>query len=303
MLGPTKLLAMERRYKMKKIFLTGGTGLIGTQTIPFLKQAGFEVYVLTIGDEVNHDGVTFIKGNLFDKQAMDNILEEVKPEYLLHYAWLSTGLFNDNMNFDFLTSSVDLLKAFAKCGGKRAVMAGTYAEYGYHNENLKEDMPAEPINIYSQCKDFVRQIAQSYCKNNGISFGWGRIFSAFGKETDPRRLTSHVVNCLNANQQVIIRSGSLIRDYIYTKDIAAAFVAFLNSPVEGIVNICTGKGTSIHDYVMKLASIMGKENFVIFKEQSSPQQVRVVGDSTRLNKEVGFYPKYCIEKALKEIVL
>lgn len=294
---------MERRYKMKKIFLTGGTGLIGTQTIPFLKQAGFEVYVLTIGDEVNYDGVTFIKGNLFDKQAMDNILEEVKPEYLLHYAWLSTGLFNDNMNFDFLTSSVNLLKSFAKCGGKRAVMAGTYAEYGYHNENLKEDMPAEPINIYSQCKDFVRQIAQAYCKNNGISFGWGRIFSAFGKETDPRRLTSNVVNCLNSNQQVIIRSGSLIRDYIYTKDIAAAFVAFLNNPVEGIVNICTGKGTSIHDYVMKLASIMGKEDFVIFKEQSSPQQVRVVGDSTRLNKEVGFYPKYCIEKALKEIVL
>ena len=287
----------------KKVFLTGGTGLIGTQTIPFLKQAGFEVYALTIGDEVSADGVTYIKGNLFDKQAMDKILEQIKPEYLLHYAWLSTGLFNDNMNFDFLTSSVDLLKSFAKYGGKRAVMAGTYAEYGYHNEILKENMPAEPINIYSQCKDFVRQIAQAYCKNSGISFGWGRIFSAFGKETDPRRLTSDVVNHLNANQEVVIRSGSLVRDYIYTKDIAAAFVAFLDSRVEGIVNICTGKETSIHDYVMKIAKIMGKENLVVFKEQPSPQQVRVVGDSTRLNKEVGFSPKYSIEEALREIVL
>lgn len=287
----------------KKVFLTGGTGLIGTQTIPFLKQAGFEVYALTIGDEVSADGVTYIKGNLFDKQAMDKILEQIKPEYLLHYAWLSTGLFNDNMNFDFLTSSVDLLKSFAKYGGKRAVMAGTYAEYGYHNEILKEDMPAEPINIYSQCKDFVRQIAQAYCKNSGISFGWGRIFSAFGKETDPRRLTSDVVNHLNANLEVVIRSGSLVRDYIYTKDIAAAFVAFLDSRVEGIVNICTGKETSIHDYVMKIAKIMGKENLVVFKEQPSPQQVRVVGDSTRLNKEVGFSPKYSIEEALREIVL
>ena len=287
----------------KKVFLTGGTGLIGTQTIPFLKQAGFEVYALTIGDEVSANGVTYIKGNLFDKQAMDKILEQIKPEYLLHYAWLSTGLFNDNMNFDFLTSSVDLLKSFAKYGGKRAVMAGTYAEYGYHNEILKEDMPAEPINIYSQCKDFVRQIAQAYCKNSGISFGWGRIFSAFGKETDPRRLTSDVVNHLNANLEVVIRSGSLVRDYIYTKDIAAAFVAFLDSRVEGIVNICTGKETSIHDYVMKIAKIMGKENLVVFKEQPSPQQVRVVGDSTRLNKEVGFSPKYSIEEALREIVL
>ncbi len=286
----------------KKVFLTGGTGLIGTQTVPFLKKAGFDVYILTIGDEQSTDSVTYIKGDLFDKRNLDKIMADIRPEYLLHYAWLSTGMFNNNLNFDFLTSSIDLLKAFAKNGGKRVVMAGTYAEYGYHNEILKEDMPAEPINIYSQCKDFVRQISQAYCVNSGISFGWGRIFSAFGKETDPRRLTSDVVNHLRADEEVVIRSGSLIRDYIYTKDISDAFVAFLDSPVEGIVNICTGKETSIHDYVMKIAHILGKEHLVVFKEQASSQQVRVVGDCTRLNKEVGFYPKYTIEEALKEIL-
>ena len=287
---------------MKKVILTGGTGLIGTQTIPCLLNAGFKVYVMTMGDEVSTGNVTYIKANLFDKNAVDKMFSDVQPEYLLHYAWLSTGLFNDNMNFDFLTSSIDMLKSFHKYGGKRVVMAGTYAEYGYHNETLKETMPAEPINIYSQCKDFVHKIAEVYCHNNNISFGWGRIFSAFGKEKDPRRLTSDVINHLSANQEVVIRSGSLIRDYIYTKDIAAAFVKFLDSNVEGVVNICTGKDTSIHDYVMKIAQAMGKENLVLFNEQASPQQVRVVGDSTRLNKEVGFVPQYTIEEAIKEIL-
>lgn len=287
---------------MKKVFLTGGTGLIGTQTIPFLQKAGFDVYALTLDENKSQNGIKYVKGNLFDKTQIDNLLSEIRPEYMLHYAWLSTGLFNDNSNFDFLTSSIDLLKSFAKYGGKRVVMAGTYAEYGYHNETLKETMPAEPINIYSQCKDFVHQIADAYCQNNNISFGWGRIFSAFGKERDPRRLTSDVINHLKDNQKVVIRSGSLIRDYIYTKDIAAAFVQFLESDVNGGVNICTGKDTSIHDYVMKIAQIMEKENLVVFNEQKSPQQVRVVGDPTRLNKEVGFTPKYSIEQALKEIL-
>lgn len=287
---------------MKKVFLTGGTGLIGTQTIPFLQKAGFEIYALTLDENKSENGIKYVKGNLFDKIQIDNLLSEIKPEYMLHYAWLSTGLFNDNSNFDFLTSSIDLLKSFAKYGGKRVVMAGTYAEYGYHNETLKETMPAEPINIYSQCKDFVHQIAEAYCQNNNISFGWGRIFSAFGKEKDPRRLTSDVINHLKNNQEVVIRSGSLVRDYIYTKDIAAAFVKFLESDVNGVVNICTGKDTSIHDYVMKIAQIMEKENLVVFNEQKSPQQVRVVGDPTRLNKEVGFTPKYSIEQALKEIL-
>ena len=196
-----------------------------------------------------------------------------------------------------------MLKAFVKNGGKRVVMAGTYAEYGYHNETLTEDMPAEPINIYSQCKDFVHQIAESYCKNNGVSFGWARIFSAFGKETDPRRLTSDVINHLRASEEVVIRSGSLVRDYIYTKDIAQAFVKFLDSNVEGTVNICTGKDTTIHDYVMKIAKLMKKEHLVVFNEQASPQQVRVVGSSKRLNEEVGFVAKYSIEDALKEVIL
>lgn len=286
----------------RKVFLTGGTGLIGTQTIPFLKEHGFEIYALTIGDEESSEGITYIKANLFDKDEIEKIMQKIKPAYLLHYAWLSTGLFNDNSNFDFLTSSIDLLKSFIKNGGKRVVMAGTYAEYGYHNEILKEDMPAEPINIYSQCKDFVHQISEAYCRNNNVSFGWGRIFSAFGKESDPRRLTSDVINHLRADESVTIRSGSLIRDYIYTKDIAAAFVKFLDSNVDGIVNICTGQETSIHDYVMKIAKIMNKENLVVFNEQASPQQVRVVGDNTRLSQEVGFVTKYSIEEALEEVI-
>lgn len=285
-----------------KVFLTGGTGLIGKETIPCLLKSGFEVYALTIGNEQDYDGVHYIKANLFDKKALDKVLSEIKPEYMLHYAWLSTGLFNDNSNFDFLTASIDLLKLFVQYGGKRVVMAGTYAEYGYRNEILEESMPAVPINIYSQCKDFVHKISDLYCSNNGVSFGWGRIFSAFGKETDPRRLTSDVINHLRIDQPVTIRSGSLIRDYIYTKDIASAFVKFLTSDVKGVVNICTGKETTIRDYVMKIARLMNKEDLIVFNEQPSPQQVRVVGNPFRLNHEVGFQPQYTIDAALEEIL-
>ena len=288
--------------KTKKVFLTGGTGLIGKETIPFLIENGFEIYALTLGNEEDTPNIKYIKANLFDKNEIEKVMEEIKPQYLLHYAWLSTGLFNDNCNFDFLTSSIDLLKSFVKNGGKRVVMAGTYAEYGYRNETLVESMKSEPINIYSQCKDYVRQISELYCKNNNVSFGWGRIFSAFGKETDPRRLTSDVINHLKADEEVIIKSGSLIRDYIYTKDIAAAFVKFLDSNVEGTVNICTGKERTIREYVMEIAKLMGKEQLVIFNEQSSPQQVRVVGNPQRLNKEVGFVPQYTVTEALKEII-
>ena len=287
---------------MKKVLVTGASGLIGSAAVPFLKERGFEVYALSTKRSGTADGVCWLKADLFDQKAVEDILDKVRPEFLLHLAWQSTGNFDDNSNYEFLTASVNLLRAFADHGGKRVVMAGTYAEYGYHEGVLEESRPAEPINAYSRCKAFLCDVAQDFCSRNGVSFGWARIFSVYGREKDPRRLTADVINHLNRNETVTIRSGSLIRDYIYVKDAGAALACLLDGKTEGIVNICTGKGTSIHDYVMTIARAMHKENLVRFEEQSSSQQTVVVGDSTRLNLEAGFSPAWIMEEAVKEII-
>ena len=287
---------------MKKVLVTGASGLIGSAAVPFLKERGFEVYALSTKRSGTADGVCWLKADLFDQKAVEDILDKVRPEFLLHLAWQSTGNFDDNSNYEFLTASVNLLRAFADHGGKRVVMAGTYAEYGYHEGVLEESRPAEPINAYSRYKAFLCDVAQDFCSRNGVSFGWARIFSVYGREKDPRRLTADVINHLNRNETVTIRSGSLIRDYIYVKDAGAALACLLDGKTEGIVNICTGKGTSIHDYVMTIARAMHKENLVRFEEQSSSQQTVVVGDSTRLNLEAGFSPAWIMEEAVKEII-
>lgn len=287
---------------MKKILVTGASGLIGSAVIPFLKDGGFEVYALSTRLSGKKDGVAWIRGNLFDSAAVEAVLREIRPEFLLHLAWQSTGNFDDNSNYEFLTASVNLLRLFADCGGRRVVMAGTYAEYGYRDGIMKESQPAEPINAYSQCKAFLCSVAQDFCSRNGMSFGWARIFSVYGRERDARRLTADVVNHLMAGEKVTIRSGSLVRDYIYLKDAAEALTRFLESDVEGVVNICTGRGTSIHDYVTALARAMGREELAVFEERSSRQQAVVIGDDTRLREEVGFTPRWTMEKAVRDIV-
>lgn len=292
---------------MKKVFVTGATGLIGRESIWYLLEKNFEIYVLSRRNSKNfwnsnNKKVNFVEADLFDKTAMFALLREIRPEYLLHFAWLSTGKFKDNINFEFLSASLELLNAFGKNGGKRAVMAGTYAEYGYKSGILSENMLAEPINIYSECKDFLRQVADKYCENNGISFAWGRIFSAFGCESDQRRLTAYVINNLIANKEIVIKSGSLVRDYIYSKDVARAFVELLDKDINGIINICSGKGTTIRDYVMKIAKLLDKEDKVQFKEQESNEQKIVIGDNFRLKNELKFELKYSLETGLAETI-
>ncbi len=287
----------------KKVFVTGAKGLIGKETLQPLLSKGYEVYALTTGNLPSSTQIHWIQGNLFDHKAINSILAEIKPTHLLHLAWQTTGMFNDNINFDFLIASIELLKSFKQHGGKKVVMAGTYIEYAENNALLKEyTSPLEPQHIYGKCKNTLREIAELFCLNNEMDFAWGRIFSAFGLEKDLRRLTGDVMNSLQNDKPVEIRSGSLIRDYIYSKDVANAFVEILDSDKNGIFNISTGKATSITDYVLTIARLMNKEHLVIFNEQVSNQYKFVVGNNSRIVNEIGWQQKYTIEQALEEII-
>ena len=286
---------------MKKLLLTGATGLIGSEVITLLKNTNYKVYALSRKEHASVENIEYIKADIFDNGNLSKIFSKVAPDYFLHLAWDSTGYFNSNINFDYITATLNLLKLFKQYGGNRVVMAGSYAEYGEQTSPLNERMHPQPITLYAKCKVFSYQISKEFCLNNDISFGWARIFSAFGNERDPRRLTKYVIDSLLQNKEITINSGSLIRDYIYSKDVAAALLAFLESDVNDIVNICTGKGTSIHDYVMKIASYFRKENLVNFSEKDSNQQTCVIGDIGNLKNYVMFLPKYTIDDAIVDI--
>ena len=287
----------------KKVFVTGAKGLIGKETLKPLFNKGYKVYALTTGDIVQSDKINWAQGNLFDYAAMDNLIAEIKPTHLLHLAWQTTGMFNDNINFDFLTASIELLKSFKQHGGKKHDISRNYDEYAESKELLNEYTSLlEPQHVYGKCKNYLREIAELYCAQNNIDFAWGRIFSAFGFEKDLRRLTGDVISSLLNNKIVEIRSGSLIRDYIYSKDVASAFVEILDSDKNGIFNVSTGKATSIKDYVLTIARLIGKENLVVFNEQMSDQYKFVVGNNSRLVNEIGWVPKYTIKQALEEVI-
>ena len=288
----------------KKLLLTGATGLLGKVIVQPLIEAGFEVSALTI-DKINPDnGVNWINCNLFDSKMVSTIFSELKPSYLMNLAWITTGDYLvSNSNFDFLCASIDLLKNFAKNGGKRAVFSGTCFEYKFKGfETLKEYDELSPMTIYGKCKNWTREISEIFCKNNDISFAWGRIFNLFGSNEAPTRLTGSIIKNISEGKMTTIKSGKIVRDYIYVKDVAMAFVALLNSDTNGIVNICSGNPVSIEKFARTLAHELGAENLLNFVDQAGAQVPYIVGDNSRLVHEVGFTPKFNLESAIKDIV-
>lgn len=263
----------------KKVVLTGSTGLIGKEAIEPLKRAGFEVYCLTSKN-----------CNLFDYGAVSKFFEQIKPQYLLHFAWITGGDYLTNpINNDYVYASMNMLKEFKKNGGKRVVMAGTCFEYDFKDEPLKEDDKLNPKTLYAQCKVKLSELATDFCEKNNISFGWGRIFYVYGNNEKEGRLTQSIISKLKKNEIMIVNYGQLIRDYIYSRDVAIAFVKFLVSKENGVMNICTGVGVSLGDFAKSLAKKYGKEKLIKVLNKKSMQPLRIVGDNKKLVNLLGVY--------------
>ncbi len=288
---------------MKKVLLTGATGLIGKEAIQPLLDAGFEVFALARKQGLASDSLTWVEADIFDFDKMKEVFEKIKPQYLLHFAWVASGDYlTSDVNYKLVDASFNMLKEFKKNGGGRAVFAGTCFEYEFKNEPLKEDGKLNPTTVYAKCKNDLRQKAQEFCLENDISFGWGRIFYVYGHGENEKRLTAHVINSLRENKEVLITAGPLLRDYMYTKDIAGAFVKFLDANVEGCVNICSGKPVSIEEYVRAIASKLGKEDLLVFEDKIEGQPKLIAGCNTRLIEKVKYEVKYSLGEALDEIL-
>lgn len=276
---------------MKKVLLTGATGLIGKEAIKSLEDLEFDVYAPTIEEM-----------DLFNVDSVESYVGAMKPQYLLHFAWYTgAGYLESELNNKFVNSSLELFKIFKKHGGKRIVSAGTCFEYKFTDELLKETSPLEPKTLYAKSKVDLYKKATEFCEANNISFGWGRIFYVYGKNEAEHRLTGMLMKKLVNNEVVTLNYGQLKKDYIYTKDIANAFAKFLDTDVEGCVNICTGKEISLEEFAKEFAKQLGKEQFLEILHKDTDQPMKIVGDNTKLITKVGYKPQYILENAVKEI--
>lgn len=289
----------------KTLLLTGATGLIGKELVTPLLDAGFDIYAITIDRENPSNGIHWLSGSLFDEAFVRGILTTLRPTHLLNMAWATTGNYlQSDINYDFLSAGIHLAQLFAANGGKRAVFAGSCFEFQFREAPLRETDPLEPDrNPYTFCKNTLRETAGRIFATHGISFAYGRIFYVYGRQEAKTRLTGRIVDQLLHGEPVTITAGPLLRDYIYAKDIAGAFSALLDSPVEGPVNICSGRAVSIRDFSLTLARQLGREDLLLFQDACEGQPPLIIGDSTRLTQEVGYTPRFSLEKAVEEIVL
>lgn len=294
-------LFINMLFAMKKIFVTGITGLIGQYIAEPLKELGFEVYGIGRKD-ITTNNFNYIKCDINDSIKIENIFSKIKPEYLIHLAWNIKDL-DSNSHFDLLSSSIRILTSFYKNGGKRAIYIGTCFEYKFKNFPLKECGEVDLETSYTKCKNYLREISEFYCNKNNINFCWARVFYVYGKNENPKRIFPYIVKNLLENKKVTINHSQLKKDYMFAGDVAKAIAMITDSSFNGVINICSGKAISLKEFASIIAKKMNKEHLLELKELETTEPNIIVGDNSKLINEIGVNSYSNIDDILEQLLM
>jgi nucleoside-diphosphate-sugar epimerase len=287
-----------------RVLVTGATGFLGRHVLAPLVAAGHEVHAVSSRDAPRQPGeVTWHRTDLL---AAADAVATVEAEVLLHLAWyVEPGRFwTAEANVPWVEASLALLRAFAGAGGRRAVIAGTSAEYDWHaaGERCHEQRTLlHPATLYGAAKHALHLVATSYAEQAGFDLAWGRIFFVYGPGEPDGRLVPSVGRALLAGEPVPTTRGNQVRDFLYVSDVAGAFAALVDSPFAGAVNVGSGDPVPVRVVVERLAALTGRPDLPRFgaipEREGDP--ARLVADVSCLRDVVGFRPQVDLDEGLE----
>lgn len=288
----------------KKVLVTGASGFIGGQSLPMLMSKGYDVHAVSSQTQPAMSGVTWHQTELLEADQRKKLIETVKPDRVLHFAWIATpGIYwGSPLNENWREATIDLLRLSKLHGAKRFVGAGTCAEYDWIDGHCDEaTTPLKPVTPYGKAK---AACGQAVTAETGVSTAWGRIFFLYGPHEHPKRLVSSVILSLLKGEVAKCTHGRQIRDFLHVADVASAFVALLESDVAGAVNIASGKPVSLKEAVEVIARHLGGEERVEFGAIAAPASdpPRLTASVDRLMKEVKWGQEFDLEKGIEETI-
>lgn len=157
----------------KRVLITGASGFVGRHTVPLLLKGGYEVHAVHCGSASldEEPRLFWHRCDLLNADEQRRLVKQVKPTHLLHLAWYATpGKYWTSVeNIRWVKASLDLTINFMEQGGKRAVFAGTCAEYdwsyGYCSEGVT---PTRPATLYGTCKNSLQDMVGHLSRQTGL---------------------------------------------------------------------------------------------------------------------------------------
>jgi UDP-glucose 4-epimerase len=297
------------------VLVTGAAGFIGSALCERFDSVGDSVIAydnLSRGRrEYLPPAVRLIEGDIRDRAGLEASIAASKPDCVVHLA--AMHFIPDCIARPRETTEVNVegtRRVLDACRGssvRHVIFVSSAAVYAPVDGLCDEDeTPLEPLEVYGESKLAAEELVAAFHEDTGVATTTLRLFNAIGaRETNPH-VIPHIFESLQKSDAIELGNVTPCRDYVDTRDVAAAIAAVLQlSEGHRVFNVGTGVASSVTDVLDLLRRITGRPIAVV--QDSSrvrpAERMILVGKIDRIRRATGWAPRLGLEESLKDLVI
>lgn len=331
---------------MKTYFITGSSGFIGSNLAKRILNEEDNVLVIGLDNMNNYydvkikewrlaqlnkfDNFKFIKGDLADKETVENIFKEYHPNIVVNLA-AQAGVRYSITNPDaYIQSNLigfyNILECCRNYPVEHLVYASSSSVYGSNKKvpYSTDDKVDNPVSLYAATKKSNELMAHSYSKLYNIPSTGLRFFTVYGPAGRPDMAYFGFTNKLiNGETIKIFNYGNCKRDFTYIDDIVEGIIRVMKKapekrngedglpiPPYKIYNIGNSHPENLLDFVQILqeelirAGVLPKDYDFEAHKELVPMQAGDVpitfADTTPFERDFGFKPSTTLRDGLRK---
>lgn len=299
---------------MAKCLVLGANGFIGSHLVDSLVSAGHSVRAF---DRFNteatprykiNDRVEKFKGDFLKREDLVQALQDI--DFVFHFISTTTpATAENNPLIDIETNIKMSIILFEECVNhriKKVIFSSTGgAIYGNTaGEPIAESTLPQPISPYAIGKLTIEHYLRYFYKKFDLKSLVFRISNPYG-ERQPLHNKQGVIpiflkRIADGEPVVVLGDGSMVRDYIYVRDVTRMIVSSFETASEPLYNIGSGQGVTVNELVEVMQEIVGRPIRIENKEAPTTFINRVVLDASKFQGEFHITPQVQLKEGIQQ---
>lgn len=308
------------------IIVTGGAGFIGSNFVFHMLQAHPDYRIVcldkltyagnlsTLEPVLQQDNFRFVKADICDRQAVDKLFQEEKPDIVVNFAAEShvdrsienPGIF---LETNIMGTAV-LMDACRKYGIQRYHQVSTDEVYGdlpLDRPDLffTEETPLHTSSPYSSSKASADLLVMAYYRTYGLPVTISRCSNNYGPYHFPEKLIPLMIaNALADKPLPVYGNGENVRDWLYVEDHCRAIDLIIhNGKIGEVYNVGGHNEKRNIDIVRIICQELGKpESLIVHVEDRKGHDRRYAIDPAKIHRELGWLPETKFEDGIKKTI-
>ncbi|PFT66356.1 dTDP-glucose 4,6-dehydratase [Bacillus cereus] len=306
-----------------KVLVTGGAGFIGSNFVRYMVKKYPEYNIVNL-DSLTYAGnlenlkdieelsnYKFVKGDIADRQFINQLFKEEKFDYVLNFAaesHVDRSITNPDI---FIQTNIQgtqvLLDAAKNAEVKKYLQVSTDEVYGTLGETgyFTEETPLASNSPYSSSKAGADLLVRAYHETFGLPVNITRCSNNYGPFHFPEKLIPlMIINALNDKQLPVYGDGLNVRDWLHVEDHCQAIDLVLHKGKDGEVYNVGGNNERTNIEIVKtiLKALDKPESLIKYVTDRPGHDRRYAIDATKLREELGWSPKYNFDTGIEQTI-